>query len=118
MAFSSEAIQRFAHQVHGSQGMMKAGVQRAGVHQVRKSQLTYSSQPLKNRLLNQVVNQIRGNGYKPINRIIDNFSFVKQSVRNMICIFVLIFSTTGIYRIINISTNRANIYNLNKINLV
>lgn len=58
MAFSSEAIQCFVHQVHGSKRMMKAGVQGAGVHQVRKSQLAYSSQPLKNGLLYQVVNQI------------------------------------------------------------
>jgi hypothetical protein len=54
-----------------------AGVQGAGVHVVAQAHLLDAPQPLEQRLFDDVEDQVGGNIYEPVYRIVDEFSFVQ-----------------------------------------
>lgn len=57
---------------------MKARMMRARINVVGKPKLVDSAQPLKIRMLNQVENQLKGNGDETVNRVVENFVFVDE----------------------------------------
>lgn len=59
--------------------MMKTGVKCAGINDIGKSQLPDTPQPLKVRMVYQIIEQIGGYGNKPVNRVIDNFPFIQNA---------------------------------------
>ena len=63
--------------MHGPQGVMKAGMQRAGVYQVRHAQLFDIAQPLKIRVLYQIEYQLRGDTDESVYRIVYDLLFVQ-----------------------------------------
>ena len=76
LPFRPQHFNGFAHQEHGAHGMMKAGVESAGINKMRQSKLLDATQSLKKRMLNNFENKIVLHGNKPVNRIVENFTFV------------------------------------------
>ena len=61
--------------VHGTQGMLKTGVNGSGIYRVGESQLTDSAKPLKIAVFDQVENQIVRDGNKSINGVVKYLPF-------------------------------------------
>jgi hypothetical protein len=59
----------------GTKSVMKAGVECTGINVVRKAHLFYPAQPLKVGMFYQVENYSVGNGYKPVDRVIEDLDF-------------------------------------------
>src|SRR5687768_8055343 len=69
--FSAQHINGSHHQVQGTQCMMKPGVSGAGVDKFGESQLPYTAQTLEPGMANDIENERRWNGKKPIHRIVN-----------------------------------------------
>ena len=78
VALALQGFNSEAHQVHGTQSMVKACVQGTWINQVRHAQLFDVAQPLKIRMLHQVEYQFGWDADKTVNRIVDNFLFVQD----------------------------------------
>jgi len=76
--------------VHGTQGMVKPGVQRTGVDKMCHSELFDVPQPLKIGMGNQVKDQLRGYINESVDRIIYDFLFV-QSLKIIYTVQKLLF---------------------------
>lgn len=57
--------------------MVESGMQRAGIHQVRHTQLLDITQALKVRMLNQIEHQFGRYTYKSVNRVVYYFLFIQ-----------------------------------------
>ena len=90
--FLTKDIEGFLHQVHGTQGMMKAGMQGSGVDKVGEPQLLYAPQALEPRVLDQVKDQVGGDVDEPVHRVIDDFSLIESQVLQgvVLCKFSII----------------------------
>lgn len=64
--------------MHTAQRMVKTGMVGAGVHQVGHAHLRNPAKALEIRVLDEVVHQRVGNGYKPVNRVIEYFELIKM----------------------------------------
>ena len=78
--FIAQCFNGHTHQVHSAQRVMKTGMQRAGINQVRHAQLFNVSQPLKIWVLYQVENQVGGDADEAVNRVVYYFLFVQSVV--------------------------------------
>jgi hypothetical protein len=74
--------------------MMKTGVQSAGVNQVRHAQLLDVPEPLKIRVSNQIKYERRGDIYKAVDGIIDDFLFVQSYADKLYGTKIAIFIDT------------------------
>ena len=63
--------------MHGSQSMMKACMQSAGIHQMGHSQLLDVTQSLEVRMLNKIEYQFCGDADKTVYRIVYDFLFIQ-----------------------------------------
>ena len=63
--------------MHCAQGMMKTGMQRAGINQMRHPHLLNIAQPLKIGMFNKVEYQFRWDADKTVNRVVDYFLFIQ-----------------------------------------
>ena len=63
--------------MHGTQGMMKTGMQSAGINQVRHAQLFDVTQPLEIRMLDKIENQVWRDTYKAVNRVVNYFLLIQ-----------------------------------------
>ena len=77
MTFSLERLERFVHQMHGTNGMMKAGMKRTGIYEVGEAQLFDSPESLEVRMFDHIENKLIGNIDEPIYRIVENLSLVQ-----------------------------------------
>lgn len=82
MPFIAKGFNSRAHEVHGTQGMMKAGMQCAGINQVRHAQLFNVTKPLKTGVFNQIVHQFRRDGDKSVNRVVNDLLFIQWAYNN------------------------------------
>jgi len=57
--------------------MVKTGMQRAGVNQVRHAQLFDIAQTLKVRMLNKVKYQLGRDTDEPVNRVVNDLLFIQ-----------------------------------------
>lgn len=57
---------------------MKARVVGTGINVIGQSELRDSAQPLKIRMLNEVENQVKGNGDEAVNRVVENLMFIER----------------------------------------
>ncbi len=64
--------------MHGAQRMMKPGMQSARVNKIAEAQLFYIPQPLKVRMLNQVMDQITLYGDESVDRVVNDFLFIQS----------------------------------------
>ena len=64
--------------MHRSQCMMKTSMLCSWVHQVAQPQLLNVTQPLKVRVLNQIIDQFILNGDETIHRVVNDFLFVQS----------------------------------------
>jgi hypothetical protein len=78
VTFFLQSPECLAHQMHGTECVMKTGMQRAGINNVCEPQLLDPAQPLEIRVINEVVKQVGGYGDKPVNRVVDDFSFIQN----------------------------------------
>jgi hypothetical protein len=75
MAFLAEDIHCALHQIHGSEGMVKARVVCSRINQIAQAQLRDSAQPLKIRMFYQLKNELICNGNEAVDRVVENFVF-------------------------------------------
>lgn len=73
MTLLAEGVDGASHEVHGTDGVMKARMVGSWVHEVGESKLGDSTQALKVGVVDQLVNQRIFNGNKPINRVVNDF---------------------------------------------
>jgi lysophospholipase L1-like esterase len=57
---------------------MKTCVKSAGINDIGQAKLPYPPEPLKIRMVDQIVEQIRRDRYKPVDRIVNNFPFIQN----------------------------------------
>ena len=76
VALGGEVLDGFARQVEGAQGVLEAGVLRAGVDHGREAQLLDAVQPLQEGMPQDVVQQALGDIDEPEDGVVDDFSFV------------------------------------------
>lgn len=76
--------------MHGSDGVLKSGVQGPRINQMRETHLLDIAQPLKITVFYQVKNQVGWNGHKAINGIVNYFLFIQHGNVNMM---TSVFST-------------------------
>jgi hypothetical protein len=80
VTFGADDLNGLAHQVHGSYGMLESGVVGTRINKVSEPQLPDPPQPLEKGMLDEVVNQIKGDFYKSVNGIIDDFQLVGKRI--------------------------------------
>jgi hypothetical protein len=61
---------------------MKSGVQGTGINEVCKSKLFDSPEPLKVRMINEVVNNFEGYGYEPVDRVVKDLQLVGKFIHS------------------------------------
>ena len=83
MVFVAQRFDSHSHQVHGAERVMKTGMQRAGIYQVRHAQLLNVPQPLKIGMFNKIEYQLRRDTDKAVNRIVNYFLFVQYGYKNV-----------------------------------
>lgn len=74
--FGADCANGLGHEVKRAKGMLEAGMLGSRVNKIGKTQLFDPAQALKPGVMDQVVNQIAGQGGESIDRIVDNLSFV------------------------------------------
>src|ERR1035437_655308 len=77
-SFRSQNFDGLGHEMHGSDCMLKPGMNGRRIDVMCQPQLEDPSQPLKPGMLNDVKNKWVGDGDQPVNRVVYNFPFVKQ----------------------------------------
>ena len=70
--------------MHGSDGMLKTGVQCTGIDEMCETKLFDPPQPLKVRVLDKVEYQVRRNCDKSVNRIVYYLSFICHALCMMV----------------------------------
>lgn len=64
--------------MHRTERVVKARVVGTGINVIGQSELRDSAQPLKIRMLNEVENQVKGNGDEAVNRVVENLMFIER----------------------------------------
>src|SRR5207253_1245529 len=75
MSFGTQNFYGLRHQVHGSQGMMKACMMRSRVYQMRHAKLADSSEPLKVRMFNNGLDEFALYSNETINWVVKKKRF-------------------------------------------
>ena len=76
------------HEVHGPDGMVEAGMQGPGIHQVGHAQLTDPPQALEPGMLDKVEEQRVANGDEAVYRVVEYFSAAEGRMPHRCIIFV------------------------------
>ena len=74
VALGAQGGHGLAHQVHGAQRVVEAGVQRAGVHQVAQPQLLDVAEPLEPRMVDQPLHHRVGHGDEPVDGVVEDLA--------------------------------------------
>src|SRR5690606_14098685 len=82
MSFATNNLYGEVHEVHGSQNMMKTGMQCSRIHQVGHAQLFDASQALHVRMFHKIKNELVRNGNETVNGIIEYFLLVVLAHRS------------------------------------
>jgi len=64
--------------VYRTKRVVKARVVGTGINVIGQPELRDSAQPLKIRMLNEVENQVKGNGDEAVNRVVENLMFIER----------------------------------------
>lgn len=81
-AFCAQDIQGFSHQMKCAQGMMKAGVNGPGIHQLRQAKLPDMPHALEKRMFKEIENRFALHRDKPVDGIVYDLIFVHGAWRN------------------------------------
>jgi hypothetical protein len=82
MSFHSKNVDGLSHQVQGTDRVLESRVLRPRVHIMCEPELLDPPQSLKVPVLNEVEDQIGGNGNESVNRIIENFTLIHGDTGN------------------------------------
>jgi hypothetical protein len=88
-------MNRLPRQVHRTKAVLKAAVHRTRIDQAGEPQLPNIAKPLKPGMPHQIIYQIIGQTDEPVDRVIDDFSPVCQTVPVLCPQIYSIVSKTG-----------------------
>ena len=79
-AFEPQVFENASHQMHRAKRMLETRVHGARINVIRQSKLFDMPQPLKVRMWNNVEDQVAWNGDETIDRIVDDFLFIRVKI--------------------------------------